>query len=599
MKRLTALAVVMAIGFSICLQAQQNQQVTRDEAVNAALTRLTGSNVIKDRNLRGIVLTEKNDNAGNTVLYEITTDSVSLLLSGSKACYPILAKYKTPNRPLLDHYDDLPDNLRSFLDDYIWQISFCFSNDTIGLYHQGVWDSLINGINLVQRNSNSIGPLMSTRWAQKGCNNGSCVGYEYSMPQGNTCDHCVAGCVAVAMGQVMNYWKYPVSTKWDLKFDWCNMSDILDCASPAFVQNRNAISHLLYDCGVNVSMIYGCFGSGAYFDSVRGALVNRYGYSSDAEYKVRSGMNDNQWMDLLRQEIDAGRPVLYNACEGSCHAFVCDGYGNDNFFNFNWGSRGEGDGSYLIDCLNPYFNRDTHYFTYSHTILIKVHPESDISLCDRDVYLDDYYGLHQNEIASGAHQPWEMLPVTVTNLTSASSDSPSSWRTIPTGEESTYRAQESITLKDGFTVESGAEFAAIITPCDNCGNREYVVRMHNSPMDNASEHVEQRMQDYSEESFLVEESSMSFLPSGNCEEVTGIRVHPNPAHGTVAVTLAVGAPQDAVLRVLDASGHEVLSQPVTPESKSLSLDLSALSAGTYFVVLITTQGTTTQKLILE
>lgn len=346
-------------------------------------------------------------------------------------------------------------------------------------------------------------------------------------------------------------------------------------------------------------MSYECSRSGAYFDSVRGALVNRYGYSSDAEYKERSGMNDNQWMDLLRQEIDAGRPVLYNACGNSCHTFVCDGYGNDIFFNFNWGSRGEGDGSYLIDCLNPYFNRDTHYFTYSHKILIKVHPESDISLCDRDVYLDDYYGLHQNEIASGAHQPWEMLPVTVTNLTSASSDSPSSWRTIPTGEESTYRAQESVTLKDGFTVESGAEFAAIITPCDNCGNREFVAHRLDSPMDNASEHVEQRMQDYSEESFLVEESSMSFLPSVNCEEVTGIRVHPNPAHGTVAVTLAVGAPQDAVLRVLDASGHEVFSQPVAPESKSLSLDLSALSAGTYFVVLITTQGTTTQKLILE
>ena len=83
------------------------------------------------------------------------------------------------------------------------------------------------------------------------------------------------------------------------------------------------------------------------------------------------------------------------------------------------------------------------------------------------------------------------------------------------------------------------------------------------------------------------------------QAVTGIRVHPNPAHGTVAVTLAVGALQDAVLRVLNAAGHEVLSQPVTPESKSLSLDLSALSAGTYFVVLITTQGTTTQKLILE
>ena len=99
MKRIIALAVVMAMGTNIYLHAQQNQQVTRDEAVNAALTRLTGSNVRTDRNIRGMVLTEKNDNAGNTILYEITTDSVSLLLSGSKACYPILAKYKTCNRP--------------------------------------------------------------------------------------------------------------------------------------------------------------------------------------------------------------------------------------------------------------------------------------------------------------------------------------------------------------------------------------------------------------------------------------------------------------------------------------------------------------------
>ena len=599
MKRIIALAVVMAMGTNIYLHAQQNQQVTRDEAVNVALTRLTGSNVRTDRNIRGMVLTEKNDNAGNTILYEITTDSVSLLLSGSKACYPILAKYKTCNRPLLDRYDDLPDNLRSFLDGYIWQISFCFSNDTIRLCHQGVWDSLINGINLVRRNRNSIGPLMSTKWGQKGCNNGSCVGYEYSMEQGDTCDHCVAGCVAVAMGQVMNYWKYPVSTKWDLKFDWCNMSDVLDNTSTTFVQNRNAISHLLHDCGVNVSMTYGCNGSGAKFDSVRIALVNQYGYSSDAEYKEKTGMDDNQWMELIRQEIDAGRPVLYSASGTDGHAFVCDGYGDDIFFNFNWGSRGEGNGSYLISNLNPYFNGANHLYSNYHRILIKVHPGSDILLCDRDVYLDDYYTLHQNEITSGAHHPWDMLPVTVTNLTSASTDSPSSWRTIPTGEESAYRAQESITLKDGFTVERGADFAAIITPCDNCGSREYVARMLDSPMDNASEHAEQQMQGYSEGTSSDAEGSMSFLSLRGNEESIGIRIHPNPARGKTVVTLAAGAPQGSELRVRNMAGHEVLNQPVATGTESLTLDLSALPAGTYFVTLATPQGSSTQKLILE
>ena len=58
---------------------------------------------------------------------------------------------------------------------------------------------------------------------------------------------------------------------------------------------------------------------------------------------------------------------------------------------------------------------------------------------------------------SGILFPWEMIPVTVTNLTSASGNSPVSWRTIPTGEESVYQAQESIVLKDGFLVERGAD----------------------------------------------------------------------------------------------------------------------------------------------
>ena len=89
MKRIIALAVVMAMGTNIYLHAQQNQQVTRDEAVNVALTRLTGSNVRTDRNIRGMVLTEKNDNAGNTILYEITTDSVSLLLSEKTLLFTI------------------------------------------------------------------------------------------------------------------------------------------------------------------------------------------------------------------------------------------------------------------------------------------------------------------------------------------------------------------------------------------------------------------------------------------------------------------------------------------------------------------------------
>ena len=316
------------------LDAQQRQQVTRDEVINVALTRLTGSNARTENRLRGLTVSAKCDSAENALLYEVATDSVSLLLSGSKACYPILGKYTTHHGPLLNRYDSLPGGLRTFLDGYVQQMAFCFERDTIGLYYQDVWDSLIGGISLVRRDRNFIGPLMSTRWDQKYCNGSINIGYEYDMPSGDTCEHCVAGCVAVAMGQVMNYWKHPVDMGWDMQFDWCNMSDKLDVNSPTFFQNRSAISELLHDCGVKVNMDYHCEGSGAQFDSIKPALVNNYGYSDDAEYVSKSGMSDGDWMSLLKQQIDMQRPVIYSACGGQCHSFVCDGYGDDIYFTF-------------------------------------------------------------------------------------------------------------------------------------------------------------------------------------------------------------------------------------------------------------------------
>ena len=175
--------------------------MTRDEVINVALTRLTGSNARTENRLRGLTVSAKCDSAENALLYEVATDCVSLLLSGSKACYPILGKYTTHHGPLLNRYDSLPGGLRTFLDGYVQQIAFCFERDTIGLYYQDVWDSLIGGISLVRRDRNSIGPLMSTWWDQKYCNGSVDIGYEYDMPSGDTCEHCVAGCVAVAISQ--------------------------------------------------------------------------------------------------------------------------------------------------------------------------------------------------------------------------------------------------------------------------------------------------------------------------------------------------------------------------------------------------------------
>jgi hypothetical protein len=59
-------------------------------------------------------------------------------------------------------------------------------------------------------------------------------------------------------------------------------------------------------------------------------------------------------MNLLKTELDAGQPMYYEGTgNGSGHAFVCDGYDNNNFFHFNWGWDGLADGYYNINALNP------------------------------------------------------------------------------------------------------------------------------------------------------------------------------------------------------------------------------------------------------
>ncbi len=65
MKRITTLMVFL--GVIVFSNAQQRQQVTRDEAINAALTKLTGTN---NRTESFFQTSERQDSLGNTLLYE-------------------------------------------------------------------------------------------------------------------------------------------------------------------------------------------------------------------------------------------------------------------------------------------------------------------------------------------------------------------------------------------------------------------------------------------------------------------------------------------------------------------------------------------------
>ena len=71
---------------------------------------------------------------------------------------------------------------------------------------------------------------------------------------------------------------------------------------------------------------------------------------------------------------------------------------------------------------------------------------------------------------------------------------------------------------------------------------------------------------------------------------------PNPAHGSVTVTLAV-QPSNATLTLADASGRELLTLKVT--APTLAIQLAPYPAGTYFLTLRTPDTASTQRLVVK
>ena len=66
----------------------------------------------------------------------------------------------------------------------------------------------------------------------------------------------------------------------------------------------------MYHCGVAVDMMYGPNGSGAYDTKAKNGLRSYFGYS-DAALIYRINYSDNEWIELLKGELD-------NLCHRPC-----------------------------------------------------------------------------------------------------------------------------------------------------------------------------------------------------------------------------------------------------------------------------------------
>ncbi len=223
-----------------------------------------------------------------------------------------------------------------------------------------------------------VSPLVSCTWNQRSPFYNQC-------PTSGS-QHCLTGCIATAMAQVMYYWKFPAEAPAMDAYtsevngmavgalpggvlEWDNMLDVY--TTSATTQQRDAVAMLMRYCGQACHMGYGTSASGAYSDDEL-AGMKLFGYNAEAILLSRDDYSADEWAGMIEAQLAAGCPILYGGVDpdkGMGHGFVVDGCGG-GMYHVNWGYSGSGDGYFVLDA----FSTMGYTFSSGQEMLYQVYP---------------------------------------------------------------------------------------------------------------------------------------------------------------------------------------------------------------------------------
>ena len=284
-----------------------------------------------------------------------------IIISGNTVLPPVLGWSNQGNFPDME---EAPENFASWIAHYAEMIDFAVANHIAPEAKiQRQWEEAVQGV-FGTRDTQTVDPLVSTRWNQDCYYNEYCPETNGGWWWGGPCGHCYAGCVATAMAQVMKYWDYPENGFGSHSYthsEYGEQSANFGATTYQWSQmpveiygHNDAVATLLYHCGVSVNMNYSGSGSGAQSQDVETAMRSYFGYCG-AKYHQKSSYQNEAWDAMLKTELDLSHPIYYSGANGdSGHAFVCDGYDNNDLFHFNFGWSGSGDAYYSTYDVNGF-----------------------------------------------------------------------------------------------------------------------------------------------------------------------------------------------------------------------------------------------------
>lgn len=276
--------------------------------------------------------------------------------------------------------ENIPENMKAWLQTYEEEIKYLVDNNV------SVERNAVKGRAMARSTRHSIPVMLTSRWDQGRPYNITCPNYYLEKDKDESTSLPLksgpaAGCVATAMAQVVNFYKYPAKLKAQIPaysitytsekdgsqktvsqkaiarntpIDWDNIRDTYNWEDGHVANAQDsAVANLMHMCGQAVTMHYGP-SSGAVTSNARDVFINIFGFDDSAYWVDRSSCSIDEWFDLLYDELNAGYPVLFSGHTSSGgHAFVIDGFDGEQLFHVNWGWGGGSDGWFLIGILNP------------------------------------------------------------------------------------------------------------------------------------------------------------------------------------------------------------------------------------------------------
>ena len=306
-------------------------------------------------------------------VFNVSNGEGFVVISGDDRVRPILAYSTTGKYNPNDVADGFQYTLNGFRNEiqYVREHNLTATPDIVA-----EWKSVseTGSLNRGGQTRAVVEPLCHSIWNQNYPWNSQCPPCVDTLGNGG---HVFAGCAATAMGQVMKFWDWPAVGNGSHSYNADGIGPLtanfgeteyhfelipLALDSTSSEEEIYYVAQLLYHLGIALDMQYSAVGSGANALSVYTAFQSYFRYTRDfpqinaGDLIPGYGYTNEEWAQMLKDGgLDEHLPVFYTGSDdggAGGHAFVCDGYDENDYFHFNWGWSGRDDAWCPIGALH-------------------------------------------------------------------------------------------------------------------------------------------------------------------------------------------------------------------------------------------------------